>query len=111
MVKTNQTTHPQQGHTTPPVVVSKPYSEHEHTTIIYKPSQQPPNTPHESVLCINLRPISTGQLHQSSVLASIPGLSTPSSTGSLTPHKKGQGELISKQASRLDAFSGYLCRT
>ena len=39
MVKTNQTTHPQQ------VVVSKPYSEHEHTTIIYKPSQQPPNTP------------------------------------------------------------------
>jgi hypothetical protein len=45
MVKTNQTTHLKQDHTAPPVVVSKPYSEHEHTTIIYKPSQQPPNTP------------------------------------------------------------------
>src|SRR5699024_4838969 len=36
--------------------------------------------------------------------ASTPGLSTPSSTGSLNPSKEA-GDLISKQASRLDAFS------
>ena len=42
--------------------------------------------------------------------ASTPGLSTPSSTGSLNPSKEA-GDLISKQASRLDAFSGYPSRT
>src|SRR5699024_6288005 len=42
--------------------------------------------------------------------ASTPGLSTPSSTGSLNPSKEA-GDLISKQASRLDAFSGYPTRS
>ncbi|CAL9490994.1 hypothetical protein SUDANB121_03252 [Nocardiopsis dassonvillei] len=42
--------------------------------------------------------------------ASTPGLSTPSSIGSLTLSKEA-GDLISKQASRLDAFSGYPSRT
>src|SRR5699024_7770774 len=50
------------------------------------------------------RPISPGQLHPT------PGLSTPSPTGSLNPSKEA-GDLISKQASRLDAFSGYPSRT
>jgi hypothetical protein len=50
--------------------------------------------------------------------ASIPGLSTPSSLGGLThapPLHQGRvgvvGDLISKRASRLDAFSGYPFRT
>jgi len=44
--------------------------------------------------------------------ASMPGLSTQSSTGSLTPTQKSrEGELISGKASRLDAFSGYPDRT
>ena len=42
--------------------------------------------------------------------ASISGLSTQSSTGSLT-HSKVVGDLILEQASRLDAFSGYPSRT
>ena len=42
--------------------------------------------------------------------ASISGLSTRSSPGSLNP-TTGVGVLISKQASRLDAFSGYPSRT
>ena len=42
--------------------------------------------------------------------ASRPGLSTQSSPGSLTT-TTGEGVLISKQASRLDAFSGYPSRT
>ena len=41
--------------------------------------------------------------------ASTSGLSTRWSTGGLNPH--GVGDLILKQASRLDAFSGYPCRT
>jgi hypothetical protein len=43
--------------------------------------------------------------------ASISGLSTPSSTGGLTPTKGGVGDLILERASRLDAFSGYPFRT
>lgn len=46
--------------------------------------------PPKQNICVNLRPISTGQLHQSYVLASISGLSTLSSTGSLTPQKRGK---------------------
>ena len=42
--------------------------------------------------------------------ASISGLSTQSSTGSLT-HAKVVGDLILERASRLDAFSGYPFRT
>ena len=59
------------------------------------------------ILCVEShRPISTGQLHKSLVLASTSCLSTQwSSWGPLT--LKVHGNLISKQASRLDAFSGY----
>jgi hypothetical protein len=42
--------------------------------------------------------------------ASTSGLSTPSSLGGLT-HSTVAGDLILKQASRLDAFSGYPFRT
>jgi len=42
--------------------------------------------------------------------ASISGLSTPSSTGGLTP-TSWVGDLILERASRLDAFSGYPFRT
>ena len=42
--------------------------------------------------------------------ASTSGLSTRSSAGGLPP-QGGCGNLISKQVSRLDAFSGYLSRT
>ena len=35
----------------------------------------------------------------------------PSSLLGASPPQKGEGNLISKQASRLDAFSGYLSRT
>ena len=42
--------------------------------------------------------------------ASTSGLSTRSSGGGLSPHG-GRGNLILKQASRLDAFSGYPFRT
>ena len=41
--------------------------------------------------------------------ASTSGLSTRWSTGGLTPRR--MGDLILKRASRLDAFSGYPCRT
>ena len=43
--------------------------------------------------------------------ASTSGLSTRSSGGGLSPHNRGRGNLILEQASRLDAFSGYLSRT
>src|SRR6478735_1966157 len=67
-----------------------------------------------SMLCScevsSYRPISTGQLHESLVLASTSGLSTQwSGWGPLT--HKVHGNLISKRASRLDAFSGYPIRT
>ena len=63
------------------------------------------------VVCgVSYRPISTGQLHESLVLASTSGLSTQwSGWGPLT--HKVYGNLISKRASRLDAFSGYPIRT
>ena len=63
------------------------------------------------VVCgVSYRPISTGQLHESLVLASTSGLSTQwSGWGPLT--RKVYGNLISKRASRLDAFSGYPIRT
>ena len=55
-------------------------------------------------------PISTGQLHESLVLASTSGLSTQwSGWGPLTHNV--YGNLILKRASRLDAFSGYPIRT
>jgi len=62
-------------------------------------------------LCgVSCWPISTGQLHESLVLASTSGLSTQwSGWGPLT--HKVYGNLISKRASRLDAFSGYPIRT
>ena len=59
---------------------------------------------------VSYRPISTGQLHGSLVPASTSGLSTQwSGWGPLT--HKVHGNLILKQASRLDAFSGYPIRT
>jgi len=59
---------------------------------------------------VSYRLISTGQLHESLVLASTSGLSTQwSSWGPLT--HKVYGNLILKRASRLDAFSGYPIRT
>jgi hypothetical protein len=59
---------------------------------------------------VSYRPISTGQLHESLVLASTSGLSTQwSGWGPLT--HKVYGNLILKRASRLDAFSGYPIRT
>ena len=64
------------------------------------------------VFCVvsSYRRISTGQLHESLVLASTSGLSTQwSGWGPLT--HKVYGNLISKRASRLDAFSGYPIRT
>ena len=62
-------------------------------------------------LCgVSYWPISTGQLHESLVLASTSGLSTQwSGWGPLT--RKVCGNLILKRASRLDAFSGYPIRT
>ena len=62
-------------------------------------------------LCgVSCWPISTGQLHESLVLASTSGLSTQwSGWGPLT--HKVYGNLILKRASRLDAFSGYPIRT
>ena len=65
----------------------------------------------QCVLCgVSCWPISTGQLHESLVLASTSGLSTQwSGWGPLT--HKVYGNLISKRASRLDAFSGYPIRT
>ena len=67
--------------------------------------------PLQGVGCgVSYRPISTGQLHGSFVPASTSGLSTQwSGWGPLT--HKVYGNLISKQASRLDAFSGYPIRT
>ena len=65
---------------------------------------------HALVCGVSYRPISTGQLHESLVLASTSGLSTQwSGWGPLT--RKVYGNLISKRASRLDAFSGYPIRT
>ena len=61
-----------------------------------------PNTPHKRV--VNIGQISTSHL-TTTYMASSPGLSTPSSLGNL------KRNLISKQASRLDAFSGYPSRT
>ncbi len=64
----------------------------------------------KSECVVGYRPISTGQLHESLVLASTSGLSTQwSSWGPLT--HKVYGNLILKWASRLDAFSGYPFRT
>ena len=65
----------------------------------------------QCVVCgVSCWPISTGQLHESLVLASTSGLSTQwSGWGPLT--HKVYGNLISKRASRLDAFSGYPIRT
>jgi hypothetical protein len=68
------------------------------------------NAVHAVVCGVSYRPISTGQLHESLVLASTSGLSTQwSGWGPLT--HKVYGNLISKRASRLDAFSGYPIRT
>ena len=68
------------------------------------------NAVHALVCGVSYRPISTGQLHESLVLASTSGLSTQwSGWGPLT--HKVYGNLISKRASRLDAFSGYPIRT
>jgi hypothetical protein len=65
---------------------------------------------HGWVCGVSYRPISTGQLHESLVLASTSGLSTQwSGWGPLT--HKVYGNLILKRASRLDAFSGYPIRT
>jgi hypothetical protein len=63
------------------------------------------------VVCgVSCWPISTGQLHESLVLASTSGLSTQwSGWGPLT--HMVYGNLILKRASRLDAFSGYPIRT
>jgi len=55
------------------------------------------------------RLISTGQLRQSLVLSSTSGLSTQSSGWEPLPRR--DGNLISRPASRLDAFSGYPSRT
>ena len=65
----------------------------------------------QCVVCgLSCWPISTGQLHESLVLASTSGLSTQwSGWGPLT--HKVYGNLILKRASRLDAFSGYPIRT
>ena len=64
----------------------------------------------EEVCGVSYRPISTGQLHESLVLASTSGLSTQwSGWGPLTHNVFGN--LILKRASRLDAFSGYPIRT
>ena len=65
----------------------------------------------QCVLCgVSCWPISTGQLHESLVLASTSGLSTQwSGWGPLTHNV--YGNLILKRASRLDAFSGYPIRT
>ena len=64
----------------------------------------------KGVCGVSYRPISTGQLHESLVLASTSGLSTQwSGWGPLT--HKVYGNLILKRASRLDAFSGYPIRT
>ena len=65
----------------------------------------------QCVVCgVSCWPISTGQLHESLVLASTSGLSTQwSGWGPLTHNVFGN--LILKRASRLDAFSGYPIRT
>ena len=65
----------------------------------------------QCVVCgVSCWPISTGQLHESLVLASTSGLSTQwSGWGPLT--RIVYGNLILKRASRLDAFSGYPIRT
>ena len=63
------------------------------------------------VVCgVSYRPISTGQLHESLVLASTSGLSTQCSGWGPLTHEV-YGNLNSKRASRLDAFSGYPIRT
>ncbi len=68
------------------------------------------NAVHTVVCGVSYRPISTGQLHESLVLASTSGLSTQwSGWGPLT--HEVYGNLILKRASRLDAFSGYPIRT
>lgn len=59
---------------------------------------------------VSCRPISTGRLRTSLVRASTSGLSTQWSRWGPLAHKV-RGNLISKRASRLDAFSGYLFRT
>src|SRR5215217_8893439 len=68
-------------------------------------------SPFTLMVCgVSYRPISTGQLHESLVLASTSGLSTQwSGWGPLT--HEVYGNLILKRASRLDAFSGYPIRT
>ena len=78
---------------------------------LYHPWVQTPFEWVCGVVCgVSYRPISTGQLHESLVLASTSGLSTQwSGWGPLT--HKVYGNLISKRASRLDAFSGYPIRT
>ena len=63
---------------------------------------------HQQLWCGESLAYGTSQLRDLAN-ASIPGLSTSSSIRSLTP--KGARKLISKQASRLDAFSGYPSRT
>jgi hypothetical protein len=77
----------------------------------YRPWVQTPFEWVCGVVCgVSYRPISTGQLQQSLVLSSTSGLSTQwSGWGPLT--HKVYGNLISKRASRLDAFSGYPIRT
>ena len=77
----------------------------------YRPLVANAFEPFAGVVCgVSYRPISTGQLHESLVLASTSGLSTQwSGWGPLT--HKVYGNLISKRASRLDAFSGYPIRT
>ena len=80
-------------------VVWEPHSERVHAFIFI------------GFVCVSsCRPISTGQLHESLVLASTSGLSTQWS-GWGPPARDVHGNLILKRASRLDAFSGYPIRT
>ena len=60
--------------------------------------------------CIVLSSRRLVPVHSTPYNASMSSLSTPSSTGRLTRTKPDR-DLISKHASRLDAFSGYRSRT
>ena len=85
------------------------YNKHKHNNLLLLFLRQPCSQQHifsspTHTKCFLCRCISTSHLttrHH----AHSPGLSTPSSSGNLNRN------LISKQASRLDAFSGYPSRT
>ncbi len=63
---------------------------------------------HEMLFVASPRPISTGQLHALPHFHFRP-INPMVYSGALL--HKGMGDLILKRASRLDAFSGYPCRT